>query len=141
MHVKKPDDLTESKQWDRFKRQTFVYIQENKKDFNTEESVVQFLLSFMTEGLPKKFTANFVDDIVAEWEHEQEEACRLFLPVPPNPNWGTLTAFKEKCEAAFGDQNKKSSAEHQLALLKQGTKSTEEYFQEFDQLVRTAGYQ
>ncbi|KIM87730.1 hypothetical protein PILCRDRAFT_3492 [Piloderma croceum F 1598] len=25
-HVKKPDDFTETKQWDHFKRQTFVYI-------------------------------------------------------------------------------------------------------------------
>ncbi|KIM78755.1 hypothetical protein PILCRDRAFT_10977 [Piloderma croceum F 1598] len=54
LYVKKPDNLTESKQWDRFKRQTFVY---------TEESVIQFLLSFMTEGLPEKFTANFINDI------------------------------------------------------------------------------
>ncbi|KIM78551.1 hypothetical protein PILCRDRAFT_90664 [Piloderma croceum F 1598] len=117
--IKKTDDLTEFKQWDRFKRQTFVYIQEKKKDFDTGESVIRFLLSFMTEGLPKKFAANFINDIAEEWEREQEK----------------------KCELAFGDQNKKLSAEHQLALLKQGARSAEEYFQEFDQLVRTAGYQ
>ncbi|KIM87702.1 hypothetical protein PILCRDRAFT_86045 [Piloderma croceum F 1598] len=139
-HVKKPDDLTESKQWDRFKRQTFVYIQENRKDFDTGESVIRFLLSFMTEGLPEKFAVNFIDDIAEEWEHEKAEARRLFLPPPPDPNWGTLTTFQEKCEATFGDQNKKSSAEHQLALLKQGTRSTKEYFQEFDQLSNRAFY-
>ncbi|KIM84415.1 hypothetical protein PILCRDRAFT_6644 [Piloderma croceum F 1598] len=139
-HVKKPDDFTESKQWDRFKQQTFVYVQENQKDFDTSESVICFLLSFMMEGLPEKFAANFIDDIVEDWEQRKIEACRLFQPIP-STDWGTLNSFQEKCKLTFNDQNKKSSAKHQLALLKQRTRTAEEYFQEFDQLVRTAGYQ
>jgi hypothetical protein len=32
--------------------------------FQTRETVIHFLLSFMTGGLPEKFAANFVDDLM-----------------------------------------------------------------------------
>jgi hypothetical protein len=137
-HIKKPDDFDDSKYWDCYKQQTFVYIQENKKDFASGESVVRFLLSFMTGGLPEKFAANFIDDLMEYYEQRK----RIALPGDPDPvvNWGTADEFYEKCEETFGDQNKKSNAEHQLSILRQGNKTAEEYFQEFDQLVRTAKY-
>ncbi|KIM87729.1 hypothetical protein PILCRDRAFT_3491 [Piloderma croceum F 1598] len=94
----------------------------------------------MTEGLPEKFAANFVDDLMEDLEQRKERACLLLQPTPVT-DWGTMDDFYRKCELMFGNQNKKLNAEHQLALLKQGTRTTEEYFQEFDQLVRTAGYQ
>jgi hypothetical protein len=138
-HVKKPEDFEDAKQWDHYRRQTFVYIQENAKDFTGDKSVVRFLLSFMTGGLPEKFAANFIDDLM----EDSEERRRLILPGEPKPiiSWGTADDFYEKCDETFGNQNKRPNAEHQLALLHQGTKTAEEYFQEFDQLVRTAKYQ
>jgi hypothetical protein len=72
-HVKKPEDFDDAKQWDKYKRQTFVYIQENKKDFSNGESVVRFLLSFMTGGLPEKFAANFIDEVIADYEEEMKD--------------------------------------------------------------------
>jgi hypothetical protein len=138
LHVKKPEDFNDAKQWDRYRQQTFVYIQENAKDFTGDESVVRFLLSFMTGGLPEKFAANFIDDLMEYYEQRR----RLTLPGDPKPvvNWGTADEFYKKCEETFSDQNKKPNAEHQLALLQQGTKTAKEYFQEFDQLVRTMKY-
>ena len=44
------------------------------------------------------------------------------------------------CEEAFRDTNKKTNTENQLTLLRQGSKTAEEFFQEFDQLAFTAGY-
>jgi hypothetical protein len=139
LHIKKPEDFEDAKQWDRYRRQTFVYIQENAKDFTGDESVVRFLLSFMTGGLPEKFTANFINDLMEDYEERRKQ----ILPGEPKPvvNWGTADEFYEKCDETFSDQNKKLNAEHQLALLRQGTKTAKEYLQEFDQLVRTAGYQ
>jgi hypothetical protein len=139
-HVKKPEDFENAKQWDKYKRQTFVYIQENKKDFDNDESVIRFLLSFMMGGLPEKFAANFIDEIMVEYEEEVRDH-RIYGGIQPVADWGTESDFYAKCEEAFGDQNKKANAEHQLALLKQGNRTAEEYFQEFDQLARTAGYQ
>jgi hypothetical protein len=62
-------------------------------------------------------------------------------PLPDEPNWGSAANFEAQCQAIFGDQNKKPNAENQLAQMRQSMKTAEEYFQEFDQLVRTAGYQ
>ena len=62
-HVQKPEDFTETKQWDKFKRQSFVYLEENRRDFPDGETVIWFLISFMTGGLPEKFAANFIDDL------------------------------------------------------------------------------
>jgi Retrotransposon gag protein len=62
-------------------------------------------------------------------------------PLPDEPNWGSAADFKAQCQAIFGNQNKKPNAENQLAQMRQSAKTAEEYFQEFDQLVRTAGYQ
>jgi hypothetical protein len=92
----------------------------------------------MTGGLPEKFAANFIDDLMEYYEQRK----RIALPGDPDPvvNWGTADEFYEKCEETFSDQNKKSNAEHQLSILRQGNKTAEEYFQEFDQLVRTAKY-
>jgi hypothetical protein len=103
------------------------------------ESVVRFLLSFMTGGLPEKFAANFIDEVIADYEEEMKD-YRIYGGDEPVADWGTENEFYAKCEEAFGDQNKKANAEHQLALLRQGNKTAEEYFQEFDQLARTAGY-
>jgi hypothetical protein len=139
-YIKKPEDFKDAKQWEKYKRQTFVYIQENKKDFSDDESIVRFLLSFMTGGLPEKFAANFIDEVVAEYEEEKRDH-RIYGGPQPVADWGTESDFYEKCEEAFGDQNKKANAEHQLALLRQGNRTAEEYLQEFDQLARTAGYQ
>jgi hypothetical protein len=43
-------------------------------------------------------------------------------------------------ETTFGDKHKRNNAEDRIAMLKQGSKSVEEFFQEFDQLVFVAGY-
>jgi hypothetical protein len=86
---------------------------------------VHFLLSHFKGGLPEKVAANFVD--------------KIMFATPPN--WGTYNACYTLCDNAFKDTNKKTNAENQLMLLKQGSKMAEEFFQEFKQMVQTAGYQ
>jgi hypothetical protein len=56
------------------------------------------------------------------------------------PNYPSYRQFKEQCNAAFQDTNKKTNAKNQLMLLKQGSKTAKEFDQEFDQLKFTAGY-
>ena len=95
----------------------------------------------MTEGLLEKFAANYLDDILDDLQRRRERAQAMRQPLPAEPNWGSATDFEAQCQTIFGDQNKRPNTENQLALLQQGTKTAEEYFQEFDQLVWTAGYQ
>jgi hypothetical protein len=126
-HVRKPDDFIDVKDANKFKRQVFVYINEYAADFDTDEKRIRFTLSFMTGGLPEKFAANFIDQVI------DQATAGVY-------DWGTVTAFQAQFDEAFEDKNKKSNAENQIALLKQGSKTAEEFFQEFDQLAFVAGY-
>jgi hypothetical protein len=123
-HIQKPADFTDPKDWDRFKGQEFLYYEEYDDDFIDDSSRIRFNLSFFTGGLPEKFAANFLD-------RRMNEVI---------PTWGTYADFRRECDAAFQDTNKKTNAENQLMLLKQGSRTAEEFFQEFDQLKFTARY-
>ena len=50
--------------WDKFKWQEFLYYQEYEDDFETDASWIWFNLSFFVEGLPEKFVANYIDQII-----------------------------------------------------------------------------
>jgi Retrotransposon gag protein len=95
----------------------------------------------MTEGLPEKFATNYLDDILDDLRRRRERAQAMRQPLLDEANWGSAADFEMQCHSIFGDQNKRLNAKKQLALLQQGSKTAEEYFQEFNQLVRTAGYQ
>jgi hypothetical protein len=90
----------------------------------THVSRIRFNHSFFTDGLLGKFAANYIDEIMNE----------TFL------QYGVFHDFQAQCETAFQDTNKKSNAKNQLMLLKQGSKTAEEFFQEFDQLKFAARY-
>ena len=126
-HVRKPDDFIDVKDANKFKRQVFVYINEYAVDFDTDEKWIRFTLSFMTGGLPEKFAANFIDQVI------DQATAGVY-------DWGSITAFQARFDEAFEDKNKKSNAKNQIALLKQGSKTAEEFFTEFDQLAFVAGY-
>ena len=65
--IKKPEDFTDAKNWDKFKRQEFLYYEEYEDEFGYDESTrIRFDLSFFTGGLPEKFTANFIDQVMNE---------------------------------------------------------------------------
>jgi hypothetical protein len=125
-HIQKPDNFLESKDWDKFHRQAFVYMEEYENDFTSDASQIHFLLSFFKGGLPEKFAANYIDKIMVQ------------TTIPKD--WGTIVDFGTACRETFMDKNKKSNAENQIALLKQGGKTAKEFFQEFDQVARIAGY-
>ena len=125
-HIKKPEDFTDAKNWDKFKRQEFLYYEEYEDEFGYDESTrIRFDLSFFTGGLPEKFATNFIDQAM--------NSTRIL-------KWGTFRDFRQRCEEAFQDTNKKTNAENQLTLLRQSSKTAEEFFQEFNQLAFAAGY-
>jgi hypothetical protein len=80
-HIQKPDDFTDSKDWEKFNRQAFVYMTEYEGDFPTDGSQICFLFSFFKEGLPEKFTANYIDKIINQTTNPKD--------------WGTIVDFAE----------------------------------------------
>ena len=123
-HVMKPEPLMDAKDCEKLKRQSFIYLSEYVAEFTSQESTICFLLSFFTGGLLERFAANFIDAIIGQTP----------------PNWGNMADFRRRCDKAFGDPNKRTNMESQLGLLKQGGKTAEEFFQEFEQLRITAQY-
>jgi hypothetical protein len=59
--IQKPENFTDPKDWDKFKRQEFLYYEEYRDDFIDDSARIRFNLSFFTGGLPEKFMANFID--------------------------------------------------------------------------------
>jgi hypothetical protein len=125
-HVQKLDDFIEVKDANKFKRQLFVYISKYAADLNTDEKKIRFALSFMKGVLPEKFAANFIDQVIEQTTDPKD--------------WGTLATSDRLFDESFQDKNKKSNAENQITLLKQGSKTAEEFFQEFDQVAYIVGY-
>ena len=101
-HIKKPEDFTDAKNWDKFKHQEFLYYKEYEEEFGYDDvNHIRFNLSFFIGGLPEKFSANFIDQIIND----------------NFPRWGTFRDFWQQCEEAFQDTNKKTNTENQLTLL------------------------
>ena len=76
-HIKKLEDFTNVKDWDKFKRQEFLYYEEYENEFTNDATHIRFDPSFFVGGLPEKFTANFIDQII------NDTVLR----------WGTFRAF------------------------------------------------
>ena len=89
-HIKKPEDFINTKDWDKFKCQEFLYYEEYKDKFTSDSMHIRFNLSFFVRGLPEKFATNFINQII-------DRAV---------PNWGMYREFCTKCEAAFQDTNR-----------------------------------
>ena len=140
-HIKHPDDLLDAKDWVTFKRQVFIYTSEYPADFASDEASIRFILSFFKGGLPQKFAANFIDSVV-------DGATTVTTPATVTTpeitttvfHWGTATAFRTQCDEAFTTTSRKIEAENNLATLRQGNRTAEEFFQDFEQEALTAGY-
>ena len=65
-HIKKPEDFINAKDWDKFKHQEFLYYKEYEDEFTSESIHILFDLSIFIGGLPEKFTANFIDQIMVQ---------------------------------------------------------------------------
>jgi hypothetical protein len=80
-------------------------------------------ISYMTEGLAATWANSFCDQAIGD-----------------GGSWGTWAQFRESLEDTFGDPNEPQTAQHRLETLKQNKKTTEEFFLEFDELAKKAGY-
>lgn len=71
-HVAKPELFNDVEQFDKFKRQVFLYIAANYNDFLelnstsalSSEKRILFCLSYMDKGAPGRFAQNFVEGIM-----------------------------------------------------------------------------
>lgn len=109
----------DGKRYKDFIRTVDVYIRANRANFTDDKTKVLFVLSLMREGLAGAWAQNYVD------------AARIQGVLTITQTWGAFTADLEK---AFGDPNESQHAQTALMTLRQGTRTAEDFFQEFDVL-------
>ena len=102
-----------------------MYLQINRKIYDTDEDKVAFMLSFMTEKEALKWKQTYLQSIT-NWEGEIQ--------------FPTIKKFIEYLNIYFKPTNQTRDAAHQLKMLKQGKRTAEEVIMEFRLLISEAGY-
>jgi hypothetical protein len=113
--------------YEKFIRQVELYLLANQHLFPDDDTKILFVLSYMTEGLADQWAQNFIGA-------KKLAAGNNVLTL------GTWTDFKKALDASFIDPNRKRNAQAALEGLRQGRMTAEEFFTQFDQTRRTAGY-
>ena len=129
-YVKEPEAF-DGKNFKDFYRSVNLFILSNRKDFETDERKILFVLSFMTEGLAGSWAQNEIDAAMYDVKGEER--------VPPQ--WEDWTTFTKKMIVAFGDPLEKKTYQVKLEQLRQHGDTAEAFFVKFDLYRRLAGYQ
>jgi hypothetical protein len=103
-----------------------VYLQTNRHIYDTSDSKIAFILSFMNEKEAMRWKENYLLEIM--------DAITGDLGFP------TYAVFMERLAKDFKPANKGKDAAHQIAILRQGKKTAEETVTEFRLLTNQAGY-
>ncbi|KAG2082728.1 uncharacterized protein F5147DRAFT_590284 [Suillus discolor] len=94
------------------------------KIFTDDKKKVLFATSCMKGGSAGLWADNYTEEQFS---------------LPSAQRW-SFVDFEATLKASFDDANAKREAQRQLELLKQGSLTAEEFFVQFDQLARTAGW-
>jgi hypothetical protein len=117
-----PPEVFDGSDFRSFRKALRIYVGANAVIYDTDEKKIWFALSYMKKGTAEDWSENFLED--AEYDGQK---------------FGTWNKFLQKLAASFDDVNERSHALDQLNNLKQGSKSLEGFFQEFEILRRKAG--
>jgi hypothetical protein len=125
-NINKPTPFT----GDRKKVETFIqeckmYLRINRDIYTDDDDKIGFVLSFMNEKEALRWKQTFLRYII----NRDDE-----MEFPPFKNFiGELLSY-------FQPTNTHQEAAHQMAMLKQGSKTAEEVITEFRLLISLAGY-
>ena len=98
------------------------YIDLNSTIYDTDKKKIIFTTSFMLEGPAGQWAINLSDAAAA-----------------PGGTYGTWTDFKSNFKSKFITQDDKAGAIQELSTMKQGTKTADEFNNEFQSAVARAG--
>ncbi|KAG2126607.1 hypothetical protein DEU56DRAFT_742844 [Suillus clintonianus] len=125
--LSRPDNFSGVKGSVAFKmwwRQVRVMFEAKPKIFSDDKKKVLFATSCMKGGSAGLWADNYTEEQFS---------------LPDTQCW-SFTDFEVALKALFDDANAKREAQRQLELLKQGSLTAEEFFVQFDQLARMAGW-
>ena len=124
--INKPTPFTgDRKRIKTFLQECQIYLQINRKIYDTSEDKIAFILSYMNEKEALRWKQTYLRSIINE-EGDME--------------FPTTREFVKLLENYFKPANQVKDTTHQLNLLRQGKKTAEETITEFRLLVSQAGY-
>ncbi|EGO23516.1 hypothetical protein SERLADRAFT_438834 [Serpula lacrymans var. lacrymans S7.9] len=105
-----------------------LHFEEDPEYFRDEKKKIAFVLLYMKEGTAVSFRSEWLEDKMSvtsalEWAQYQRWAV-----------------FERRLTEAFKNNYKEQEARNRILQLKQGSKTTRDFFLEFDSLRRKAGY-
>jgi len=109
-----------------FKRQVVLHFAATPLLFTRPQgdlNKIIFTLSHMKGGLAEEWANVYIDRANS-----------------PTGDWGTWPVFVEALEKAFKDANEEQTAQHHLEALRQGKRTAQDFFFEFESTMRRAGY-
>lgn len=107
-----------------FLQQCHGYLHLNKPIFTTDEAKIAFILSFLTDGEALKWRETYLSGLMTD---------------DGEFTYPTFKAFITLFSAYFRPINEAQTANNQLATLRQGKRTVEEYVAEFRLLITQAG--
>ena len=118
-------EYKEGKDYQDFKRECLLYILANKRAFPSYKKKILFVLSYLKEGTAAAWAENWVA------QHTDDDGDIYCLD--------TFQAFMDQLGKSFEDSSKKETVIQRLRQLKQGSKSVDVFFQQFEILKTKAG--
>ncbi len=121
--VNPPEIFTGDKtKFSTFLRQLKLNFVADSASFANDQAKIIYALSFMRDNTAGAWSEAFIDEAISK------------------NSWDKWSEFEAKLTKSFGDPNEHRNAQDSLDSLRQGKRTAEDYFLEFDQLARIAGY-
>ena len=100
-----------------FLRQLKLNFIADPTSFVNDQAKILYALSFMRDNTAGAWSEAFIDEAISK------------------NSWDSWNDFEAKLAKSFGDPNEHRNAQDALDSLRQGKRTAEDYFLEFDQLV------
>lgn len=122
--VSRPREYDGGNDYEHFRRECQLFIAENPGSFPTSENKISFILSYLKSGRAAAWAQNFID----------QHTANNVVTIP-----GDYNAFLDLLDASFKDPTKQAKALERFYKARQGNRSAEDFFVEFDQILIAAG--
>lgn len=122
--ISRPREYTGGDDYEHFRRECQLFIAENPDNFPNGRSKISFVLSYLKAGQAAAWAQNYID----------QNTANNTITIPAD-----YDAFLTSLDASFVDPTKKTKALERFHKAKQGNRSAEEFFVEFNQILIAAG--
>lgn len=122
--VSRPREFDGGDDYEHFRRECQLFMAENPSSFATGDRKISFILSYLKSGRAAAWAQNYIDS----------HTTNNVITLPTD-----FDDFLASLDASFKDPTKAAKAMERFYKSKQGNRSAEDFFVEFDQILIAAG--